>query len=125
MAVAVTDGARMKGEAKRQKHGTIARRAPDRVSPWRVTLFREIEALVGEKPPSEKTREPAAQWLALAEEDEAGGNPEIKSDMARAWVNRRRWPAGMRQHVASLYETDPDTWLRVTDFIESASRSLQ
>jgi TipAS antibiotic-recognition protein len=120
----IGDAAWIKGETEREKQRTIAPRAPDRVSPSRMTLFREIEAAVDEGPASEKARELAGRWLALAEY-EAGGDPEIRSDLARAWVNRRRWPAGMRQYVASLYETDPDTWLRVTDFIESASRSLQ
>jgi hypothetical protein len=71
-------------------------------------LFREIAASLADDPAGEKARGLAGRWLALLEH-ETGGDPEIKSDMARAWANRRRWPAGMRQYVASLYETDPET----------------
>jgi hypothetical protein len=52
---------------------------------------------------------------------ETGGDAEIKRDVLEALSRRRQWPAGMMRYMASLYELDVETWLRVTDFIERAA----
>jgi hypothetical protein len=60
-----------------------------------------------------------AKWQALLDVESAGDDT-IKANYTASLRRRHTWPAGMRRYIASLYATDVDTWLRVTDFIEQA-----
>ena len=91
--------------------------APPRASESRRALFRDCSAVLELAPASPEARAIVARWRALLEA-ETGGDEEIKRDMIDAISRRRQWPDGMRRYMASLYELDVDTWLRVTDFIE-------
>jgi hypothetical protein len=90
-----------------------------RVTESRRALFREWEAVLDADPAGDRAQALAARWEAQLEA-ETGGDEEIKSDMRDFFRRRSSWPAGMRRYFASLYATDPDTWTRVTDFIERA-----
>lgn len=108
------------GEAERQKFGTSAFRAPDRFNETRIALYRDVEAALGEDPASERVRRLVDRWNALLDEH-ADGDRALRSGMRKAWAGRRDWPPTFTRYVASLYLMDPETWERVTDFIEQAS----
>ena len=110
------------GEAERRKHGTGEFRAPDRFNEARIAFFRDVEAALGEDPAGEKARGLVDRWNAMLE-DEADGDPAIKSWMRKAWAGRRDWPPTFTRYVASLYLMEPETWEAVADFIERASAS--
>ena len=58
-----------------------------------------------------------ARWQTLLDV-ESGGDEAIKADYAGLVQRRQSWPAGMRRYIASLYDTDVDTWSKVVDVIE-------
>ena len=66
---------------------------------------------------------PAQALVAKSEallDVETNGDEEIKADVRGAFLRRHSWPAGMKRYIASLYDTDADTWSQVNDFIEQA-----
>jgi len=91
-----------------------------RVTESRRALFREWQAVVDEDPAGPRAQALVARWRALLEAD-TEGDAEIRSDIQGFFRRRRQWPEGMRRYIASLYETDAETWDRVTDFIERAA----
>jgi len=103
-------------EARRAELASPAPRPPDRASPSRLALFHEIrEAL--DRDPSGSSAEPlVVRWNALLEA-EAEGNPETIAAMRKISATRTKWPDGARRYVASLYDTDVDTWERVMRFL--------
>jgi len=108
-------------EAKRQSAAAGVVRAPDRASPSRLELFREIASALDRDPTGESARPLVASWDALLDR-ETGGDADMNARRRRSWAGRRRWPDGMRRYVASLYETEPSAWERVADFIDDARR---
>ena len=90
-----------------------------RVTDSRRALFDEWSSLLESDPSGEQAQALLARWETLLDV-ETNGDEDIKTDVA-AWVRRRdAWPDGMKRYIASLYETDAETWSRVTDFIEQA-----
>jgi hypothetical protein len=107
-------------EAKRREASNGVARAPDRASPSRIALFREIAAALNRDPSGASAAPLAAEWNALLER-EADGDAETIAAQRRAWARRHRWPDGMRRYVASLYDTEPAVWERVAAFIDEAN----
>lgn len=91
-----------------------------RVTESRRALFREWHAVVDEDPSGPRAQALVARSRALLEA-ETEGDEEIKTDIQSVFRRRRHWPVGMKRYMASLYETDAETWDRVTDFIERAA----
>ena len=106
-------------EAKRRAAAAPGFRAPDRASPSRLALFREINAALDSDPSGAAARPLIARWHALIDA-EADGDVTTAAYKKRAWAARHRWPEGMRRYVASVYDADPAAWERVADFIERA-----
>jgi DNA-binding transcriptional MerR regulator len=107
-------------EAKRLEASSGVTRAPDRASPSRFALFREIAAALDRDPSGASAAPLAAEWNALLER-EADGDAETIAAKRKAWTRRHRWPDGMRRYVASLYDTEPAVWERVAAFIDEHS----
>ena len=95
------------------------RRAPDRVSATKISLFREIAASLDTGSGRGRTRELIAKWQALVD-DETGGDAEAKALIAKAVTNRRAWPPGYQRYIASLYDTTVEEWTRVADALAHA-----
>ena len=104
-----------------QQDATRQRGGPGvpRVSDSRRALFDEWIPLVDRAPGSDQVQGLLTRWQALLDA-ETNGDETIKSDHAALVQRRQSWPAGMRRYIASLYDTDADTWSRVTGFIEEA-----
>ena len=69
----------------------------------------------------------AVRWATLIGHD-AGGNQEIEKGIRKAWAHRSDWPARFREHVASLYLVDQDSFESVSRFLDEAisrSKKLQ
>jgi MerR family transcriptional regulator, thiopeptide resistance regulator len=92
------------------------RRARDRVSASKISLFRDIAASLDSDP--ERTRELIGQWRALVD-FESGGDPDTKAALSKSFVNHRKWPAGFQRYIASLYDTTVETWTRVANVLAS------
>jgi DNA-binding transcriptional MerR regulator len=107
-------------EAKRREAGAGIVRAPDRASPSRIALFREIATALEGDPSAASAATLAAEWNALLER-EADGDAETIAARRKAWTHRHRWPDGMRRYVASLYDAEPAVWERVAAFIDEHS----
>jgi hypothetical protein len=107
-------------ETERNARAHTSAAPPPRVSESRRNLFREWQALIDADPRSHEAQALAARWRALLNEG-VGGDPDTNAEMIEGFRRRRTWPAGMKRYVASLYETDAQTWERVTDFIEKAA----
>jgi len=103
-------------EAKRAEMADPAPRAPDRASPSRFALFHEIKDALDRDPSGASAQPLVARWDAVIEA-EADGNPETIAKLRKISATRANWPDGTRRYVASLYDTDVDSWERVMDFI--------
>jgi hypothetical protein len=106
-------------EREREKQSAGVQRVPDRVSDARMALFRDLEASLGEDPAGPAAQALVARWRALVAE-ETGGDSEAASAVKKMWAGRHTWPDSFRRYVASMYRMEPDTWARVSDFIEQA-----
>jgi hypothetical protein len=104
-----------------QQDATRQRGGPGvpRVSDSRRALFDEWVSLLDRDPGSDQAQELLARWQTLFDV-ESGGDEAIKADYAGLVQRRQSWPAGMRRYIASLYDTDADTWSKVIDVIEQA-----
>ena len=104
-----------------QQDATRQRGGPGvpRVTDSRRALFDEWVSLLDGDPGSHEAQELLARWQALLDV-ETNGDEAIKADSAGFVQRRQSWPAGMRRYIASLYDTDADTWSKVVDFIERA-----
>jgi len=103
-------------EAKRAQMADPAPRAPDRASPSRFALFHEIKDALDRDPSGASAQPLVARWEAVIEA-EADGNPETIAKLRKISATRANWADGARRYVASLYDTDVDSWERVMDFI--------
>jgi len=120
--IAITGRAGWAMRGLKYGEGDIVRRPPDRVSESKRLLFRQCAALLGEEPASAGVQAAVTQWNAMIAA-ETGGDPDIAAAVAQAWKRRSVWPAGVKEWVAGLYETDADTWARVADLIDLATLS--
>jgi DNA-binding transcriptional MerR regulator len=109
------------GFAERQRQGASEPRPPDRVHPARIALFHKIKASLNEDPSGSRARPLVAHWNDMLDR-EVGGDVETKAETRTALANRTNWPIGFRQYVASLYNTDWNTWERVTRFVEQMNQ---
>jgi hypothetical protein len=114
----VGESAWTRWEAKRKARAAPGFRAPDRVSPSRLALFRDIAASLDDNLTDEAAGALAARWEALVD-GEAAGDPESRALAKKAWAHRRNWSAGMREYVASCYGMDCGAWERVASFISA------
>jgi hypothetical protein len=108
--------------SERQRQRMSQPRPPDRVHPARISLFHRIKASLDEDPSGNRARSLVAEWNAMLDR-EAGGDAKTKAETKEAWASRANWPAGFRQYVASLYNTDWDTWEQVTRRIEQINEA--
>lgn len=90
-----------------------------RVTESRRALFHEWLAILYTSPNGDAAQALVAKSEALLDA-ETNGDEEIKVDVRSAFLRRHAWPAGMKRYIASLYDTDADTWSQVNDFIEQA-----
>jgi DNA-binding transcriptional MerR regulator len=104
-------------ESRRDVHAVP--RPPDRVHESRRTLFHDIAAALHCGADADVLRRLVTRWDRQLQQD-AGGHAETLDALRRAWAARDRWPDGMRRYVASLYETDSETFERVACAIERA-----
>jgi DNA-binding transcriptional MerR regulator len=104
-----------------QQDATRRRGGPGvpRVSDSRRALFDEWASLLNHDSGSNQAQALLARWQALLDV-ESDGDEEIKATYASSVQRRQSWPAGMRRYIASLYDTDADTWSAVANFIEQA-----
>jgi len=93
--------------------------APPRVSQTKRDHFRDWAGILGDDPAGPRAQALLERWRALIEW-ETGGDEEMKARIAKGFENRRLWPLGLKRYHASLFETDLETWERVTDLIEQA-----
>jgi MerR family transcriptional regulator, thiopeptide resistance regulator len=93
--------------------------APPRVAQTKRDLFRDWTAILGDDPAGPRAQALLDRWRALIEW-ETGGDEEMKARIAKGFENRRLWPLGLKRYHATLFETDVETWERVTDLIERA-----
>ena len=63
-----------------------------------IDLYRDLEAALGEDPASEKVQALVARWRSLS-----SGDPEVREGAAKAWADRKNWPAAMRQRIAQFH----------------------
>ena len=85
----------------------------ERVSREWTELFRDVEAMLGEDPASEKAQALAARWKKLIEEF-TGSDREVTAGVAKLWSDRSHWPSAFQQHAA------PYANLEVWAFINKA-----
>jgi DNA-binding transcriptional MerR regulator len=74
-----------------------------------IDFNRDVEAALDEDPASEKAQELAARWLALTSSD-----PEVWEGAAKAWADRKNWPAAMQQCNAEFH------WEKIIPFLQQA-----
>ncbi|HEY4362282.1 MAG TPA: MerR family transcriptional regulator [Bryobacteraceae bacterium] len=65
---------------------------------WR-DLYREIQAVLGEDPGSEKVQELLDRWFALSRRACESGDPGLQTDSPTAWMDRANWPEAMRRRL--------------------------
>jgi DNA-binding transcriptional MerR regulator len=109
-------------EARRHAMAPSGHRAPDRVSPSKLALFRDMEAALDGPADAEGTRQLIARWEAMLDR-EVGGDVDTLAAMRKAWANWRNWPDGMRRYVASLFDAEPSALERVAAFIDRCSHA--
>jgi len=63
-----------------------------------IDLYRDLEAVLGEDPASEKVQALVARWMALF-----GGDPEVWEGFNKAWVDRKNWPAVLQQSIVDQH----------------------
>jgi hypothetical protein len=100
---------------ERQKQTTPESR--QRSSQLQRDLFREFEAALGEDPTSRKAQALATRWIEFFDA-ESGGGPDIKAAWGKFWADRRNWPAKLKQQIVSGLRMDPETFDKVSDFID-------
>jgi DNA-binding transcriptional MerR regulator len=107
-------------EVRRKVAASPAHRAPDRASPSRVAIFRNIHDALDRDPRGARARKLVDEWNALLAR-EAGGDSTMPESKRQRWARRRNWPAGMRDYVASLYDMEWSAWERVAAFIDTVN----
>ncbi len=113
----ITEALWAKWEAQRdaaQRQGMV----PHRASESRRTLFRDCLAAIDGGPHTAAAQSLVERWRALIDV-ESGGDAETREQMFQSFRGRSRWPAGMKQYIASLNDADVPTWERVQDFLEA------
>jgi DNA-binding transcriptional MerR regulator len=74
-----------------------------------IDFSRDVLAALGEDPASEKVQALAARWVALSSSD-----PEVWEGAAKAWADRKNWPAAMQQCNAEFH------WEKIIPFLQQA-----
>ena len=74
-----------------------------------IEFNRDAEAALGEDPASEKVQALAARWVALS-----GSDSEVWEGAAKAWADRKNWPAAMQQCNTELH------WEKIIPFLQQA-----
>ncbi len=69
----------------------------ERVSKEWARLIKDVEAVIGEDPASEKAQALAARWKKLVGEF-TGGDPEIQKGLNKMWSDRANWPQEPQQN---------------------------
>jgi len=85
-----------------------------------IALYRDAEVMMQEDRTGWRVLALAERWATLVGQD-AGGDQEIEDGIRNAWKHQSRWPARLREHVASLYLMDPQTYESVSTFLNEAS----
>jgi DNA-binding transcriptional MerR regulator len=108
-----------RAESKRRAMASPVPRAPDRVAPSKLELFRDIEAVLDRDVDAETAKSLVARWDAMAHQ-ETGGDVDAIAAIRKGWSKWPSYPEGMRRYVASLYASEPDVLERVMEFIGRA-----
>jgi len=74
-----------------------------------IDFSRDAEAALDEDPASEKVQALAARWVALS-----GSDSEVWEGAAKAWADRKNWPAAMQQCNAEFH------WEKIIPFLQQA-----
>jgi MerR family transcriptional regulator, thiopeptide resistance regulator len=96
--------------------------APPRVSATKRDLFHDWVTILGDDPASERAQTLLGRWREQIDWETAG-DEEMKARIMKSFENRRLWPLGLKRYHATLFDTDLETWERVTDLIEQAGAS--
>lgn len=67
-----------------------------------ITMYREVEAALGEDPAGEIAQALAARWMELVEKT-TGGDKAVRTGAMKAWADYRNWPAAMRQRAEEYH----------------------
>jgi hypothetical protein len=111
------------GYGERQRTGAeVPPAAPPRVNASRIEIFRDTLAMIGTDCSDADVDAVAARWDNLLDR-ETGGDEDTKVLMMDAWKQRRTWPKGFRDYIASLYAMEWDEWEMVATFIENGRAS--
>ena len=82
---------------------------------WRA-LYRDARAALGEDPGGDKAQALSDRWLELTQKA-AAGEPDYQQDSMKAWLDRKNWPAEMKQRITEFRLEE------VTEFIKQAALS--
>jgi MerR family transcriptional regulator, thiopeptide resistance regulator len=85
-----------------------------------IALYRDAEVMMREDRAGPRVVALAERWATLVGQD-AGGDREIEDGIRNAWRHQSSWPARLREHVASLFFMDPQTYESVSTFLDEAS----
>jgi thioredoxin len=65
---------------------------------WRE-LYREVQAVLGEDPGSERVQALVARWFELSRKATMSGDPALQTDSPTAWMDRANWPPAMKRRI--------------------------
>jgi DNA-binding transcriptional MerR regulator len=74
-----------------------------------IDFNRDVEAVLDRDPASEKVQALAERWMALSSSD-----PEVWEGAAKAWADRKNWPAALQQCNAEFH------WEKIIPFLQQA-----
>ena len=67
-------------------------------SPEWQELYRDVAAMLGEDPASDKAQQLAERWLVLSLRANAG-DPNLQTHSGTAWMHRADWPPAMKREM--------------------------
>jgi DNA-binding transcriptional MerR regulator len=102
-------------EAAWEKHRRYYREGP---SPEWKALYRDVAALLGSDPASDKAQRAADRWLDLSVRSYLG-DPDVQTDSPAAWADRHHWPEPIRRRIAEFKLEE------IRAFIEQAALSAR
>jgi DNA-binding transcriptional MerR regulator len=85
----------------------------------RTDLFAEIEASLDEDPAGATGQRLAAKWQAHLDSI-GGGDPEVKTALAKTWSDRRNWRATLLYREEALSRMEGERFERAAAFLDRA-----
>jgi hypothetical protein len=82
-------------------------------SPEWQELYREVGAMLGEDPGSDKAQALAERWLALSVRA-TSGDLSVQTHSGTAWMEREHWPPAMKRTIAEFKLEEVHEFIRQT-----------